>query len=69
MSTYTCFTRTWWRYEKGSTGQREKVPHLGRRKKLRTFDNAHSAIEFCDKYNTSNNPGPLERKCEYTSDY
>jgi hypothetical protein len=69
MATYTCFTRRWWRWEV-KNGQKTKVPDPGaRRTKMQTFNSEEQAREYCDKWNAANKPGPLSRKCEYTSNY
>ena len=69
MSTYICFARTWWKYEHDSTGKKIKVPHMGRRTQLATFSTIEAARDYCTKWNNSNDPGPLSRKAEFTSNY
>lgn len=69
MATYTCFTRNWWKWEY-KNGKKELVPNAGARKtKLHTFSSEEKAREYCEEWNNTHNPGPLSRKCEYTSDY
>lgn len=69
MATYTCFARTWWKFERDIRGNKKKVPHLGRRTQLATFTNIEEARNYCEKWNNSNDPGPLSRKAEFTSNY
>lgn len=69
MAIYTCFARTWWKYERNSIGKKTKVPHPGRRTVLARFSNIEEARNYCNNWNNANNPGPLSRKAEYTSNY
>lgn len=69
MPTYTCFARNWWKYERDSSGKKIKVPHPGRKTKLASFTSGEAARDYCNKWNNSNDPGPLSRKAEFTSNY
>jgi hypothetical protein len=69
MAIYTCFARSWWKYERDSSGKKKKVPHLGRRTQLATFTTAEAARNYCTNWNNSNDPGPLSRKAEFTANY
>lgn len=65
MKTYKVFKRAWWR--KDSTGK--LVPNSGGRKTiLRTGLTESEAREFCKHFNSTNNPGPLSIKAEYTGE-
>lgn len=69
MATYTCFVRNWYKWEyKGNV--KTKVPDpTARRTVLQPFNNEESARDYCQKWNDTHKPGPLSRKCEYTSNY
>lgn len=69
MATYTCFARTWWKFERDSSGKKIKVPHLGRKTKLASFSTEEEARKYCEKWNNSNNPGELSRKAEFSANY
>jgi hypothetical protein len=69
MSTYTCFTRNWYRWEMKGT-VKKLVPDPGARKtKQETFTTREQAVAFCKQWNETHKPGPLSRKCEFTSNY
>lgn len=69
MATYTCFTRNWYKYEY-KNGKKIIVPDARARKtQLQSFNSEEKARQYCEDWNNTHNPGPLSRKCEYTSDY
>lgn len=72
MATYTCFTRNWWRWEY-KNGKKEKVPDGGARRTVQAVFTGTDALEkaraYCEQWNNSHNPGPLSRKCEFTSNF
>lgn len=72
MATYTCFTRSWWRWEYRN-GKKELVPNPGaRRTAMQTFtgkDALEKARDYCEQWNNTHNPGPLCRKCEFASNF
>jgi hypothetical protein len=61
---YRCFTRTWWRYDEN----RHRVPGAGRQTTIARNMTEAEALDFCRVWNANHKPGPLSRKCEYTSD-
>jgi hypothetical protein len=69
MATYTCFTRNWYKWEyKGK--EKIKAPDPRARHTVQqTFTTEDQAREYCQQWNDSHKPGPLSRKCEYTSNY
>lgn len=69
MATYTCFTRNWYKYEY-QNGKKIIVPDARARKtRLQSFNCEEKARQYCEDWNNTHNPGPLSRKCEYTSGY
>lgn len=69
MAKYTCFTRNWWKWDY-QNGKKIKVPDPQARKtQLQSFSSEEKARQYCEEWNNTHKPGPLSRKCEYTSDY
>lgn len=69
MATYTCFTRNWYKWDY-KDGKKIKVPYPQARKTAQqSFKTEEEARKYCEDWNSRHNPGPLSRKCEYTSDY
>lgn len=62
---YTVFVRTWWRKGPNNT----LIPGPGRKKVLRRGLTEEEARRMCEEYNRNNDPGPLSRKAEFTSNY
>jgi hypothetical protein len=70
MPTYKVFVRNWYKYERVSKGKREIVPNPTARKTvIATVYSEAEARDRCRKFNEANDPGPLSRKAEYTSNY
>lgn len=70
MPTYKVFVRNWYKYQSNGKGKRDIVPNPTARKTvIATVFNESEARERCKKFNESNEPGPLSRKAEYTSNY
>lgn len=70
MPTYKVFVRNWYKYKTISKGKREIVPDPAAKKKtIATVHTEAEARKRCEDYNKANNPGPLSRKAEYTSNY
>lgn len=61
---YYCFTRTWWRYNSGGP-HLPRMPGAGRRHTVAKNLTWAEARSFCEQWNSSHNPGPLSRKCEF----
>jgi hypothetical protein len=60
---YVVFTRTWWR--RSPVG---RVPGPGKKhthERGLTYD---EALRYCERWNSTHKPGPLSRKCEFTSE-
>lgn len=69
---YTCFVRNWYKWEisGGIFATKKLVPHHNaRRTKMAEFKTEQEARDYCTKYNNTHKPGPLSRKCEYTSNF
>lgn len=63
-TTYEVFVRDWWRYE-GKTLPR-LVPNPGApEEQLATGLSYEDALEMCDEYNSTHEPGELSRKAEF----
>lgn len=60
---YRTFIRTWWK--KDANGK--LVPHLGRKKTVKSGLTQDKARRMCTEYNNNNNSGPLGRKMEFES--
>jgi hypothetical protein len=69
MATYTCFTRNWYTWEMKGTIKKLVPDPTARRTKIQTFYNEDQARQYCQQWNETHKPGPLSRKCEYTSNY
>lgn len=76
---YTCFVRNWYKWETiakwgsgviGNTRAKRLVPNPGARRTVMIRVNTEQeARDYCQKYNDTHKPGPLSRKCEYTSNF
>lgn len=65
MKSFKVFKRAWWK--KDNNGN--LIPNSKARKKiLRRGLTESEAREFCKYYNSSNDPGPLSIKAEYTEE-
>ena len=65
MSKYRVFTRTWWKHNPAWPNGRE--PQAGKRSYRNhpaglTYDEAR---QYCQRWNTEHNLGPLSRKAEF----
>jgi len=70
MPTYKVFVRNWYKYRQIAKGKREIVPNPTARKiEIAIVYSESEARERCRQYNEANDPGPLSRKAEYTSNY
>lgn len=70
MPTYKVFVRNWYKYQPDGKGKRKIVPDpTARKTTIATVFTETEARERCRQYNESNDPGPLSRKAEYTSNY
>jgi hypothetical protein len=69
---YTCFVRNWYKWEMKGTFKKLVPNPRARRYVVMTFTGTNAegdARAFCQKYNEEHKPGPLSRKCEYTSSF
>ncbi len=60
---YRIFTRTWWKENSDWPDGLEPAP--GRKYCIGTAQNRADAIELCDQYNSSHDPGRLSKKAEF----
>lgn len=66
--TYQVFTRTWWREAQGNERGRwpnNLVPCPGRKYTIAKRVGREEALQLCERYNSTHNPGRLSRKAEF----
>lgn len=63
MTTYRCFTRTWWKPNPAWPNGRE--PEAGKQRTKATGLSLAEAQAFCKEWNATHDPGPMSLKCEY----
>ena len=60
---YNVFVRTWWSYNTKWPGGKEPSP--GKRRYLKRRVTYAEAMDICSAYNSTHEPGPLSKKCEF----
>ena len=63
MDKYNVFTRKWWRANKSWPGGLE--PHMGKKTYLAHNVTYERALELCEDYNSTHNPGKYSKKAEF----
>lgn len=64
--TYRTFTRTWWKENPQWPNGLE--PEAGKRRYHQDYDTEQEALDACEQWNSTHNPGRYSRKMEYEED-
>lgn len=66
MKGYTVFVRNWWKKDRNG----DLVPDpLANKSVKKTGLTLEEAQKYCKEWNETHNPGVLDRKAEYTSNF
>ena len=65
MLRFDVFTRTWWKENHTGTWPNGLEPCPGEKTYIATNLSEEDALELCEEYNSSHDPGRLSLKAEY----